>query len=123
SGVSTSDTVAIGSTHSGDAVLQVQGSIVVDGVTVHADYVFEPDYELDTIDEHLAFAMEHKHLPALPKAPEGLKGPVDLVSHQMGILEELETAHLYIGQLHRELEQLKQTVRELAAEVDQNTDN
>ncbi len=125
-GTTTADTVAIGSTTTGDAVLQVQGSIVVDGVTEHADYVFEPDYDLNTIDEHVAFAMANKHLPGLPKAPEGLKGPVDLISHQMGILEELETAHLYIGQLHENMgqlhenmDQLQETIRLLTERLDE----
>ena len=70
--------------------LAVSGSIDVDGNVVHADFVFEPDYDLPSIEENAAFMWQNKHLPSLPKAPEGLKGPVDLVSHQMGILEELE---------------------------------
>ncbi|MEM7586975.1 MAG: hypothetical protein AAF560_26525 [Acidobacteriota bacterium] len=114
-GTAAADTVAIGSTTSGDAILSVQGSIVVDGTTVHADYVFEPDYALNTIDEHIAFAMENKHLPGLPKAPEGLKGPVNLVGHQMGILEELETAHLFIGQLNDTIKQLQERIEKLEA--------
>ncbi len=111
------DTVSIGSTGaSGDAVLSVQGSIVVNTVTVHPDYVFEPDFALESIEDHAAFMWQEKHLPALPKAPEGLKGPVNLVSHQMGVLEELEKAHIYIEQLHETIQKLEARVGQLETE-------
>ncbi|MEM7584523.1 MAG: hypothetical protein AAF560_14130 [Acidobacteriota bacterium] len=87
--------------------LQVQGSVIVDGAVVHPDYVFEPGYELESIAEHAARMWDAGHLPALPKAPEGGRGPLDLVSHQMGILEELEKAHIYIEQLHNAIHRLE----------------
>ena len=113
------DAVSIGATGGGDAVLQVQGSVVVNGTPTHPDYVFDPDFELRSIEDHAAFMWQNKHLPALPKAPEGLKGPVDLVAHQMGILEELETAHVYIEQLQGNIDQLQETITQLASEVEQ----
>ena len=118
-GTVASDTVSIGSTNVGAAVLQVFGSIEVDGTVVHADYVFEPGYELDSIEEQADFMWRNKHLPALPKAPEGRRGPVDLVSHQMGMLEELEKAHIYIDQLHGAIEEMRvrlETVEQCLAE-------
>jgi len=83
--------------------VKVYGSISVDGTVVHADYVFEPDYPLLPIAEQGAFMMANKHLPAVGKG----EGPVEIVSHQMGVLEELEKAHLYIQQLHGEIEALE----------------
>lgn len=112
---SAADTVSIGKTGS-DAVLDVRGSISVDGTVVHADFVFEPEYVLDSIEEHSDFMWENKHLPALPKAPSGKKGPVDLVQHQMGILEELEKAHIYIEQLHNTIKDLEKRLDKLEAE-------
>jgi len=94
------DTVSIGDSIGASAVLQVRGSVVVNAATVHPDYVFQPDYELPSIESHSEFMWAESHLPGLPKAPEGLVGSVDLLSHQMGILEELETAHIYIEQLN-----------------------
>jgi hypothetical protein len=108
--------VSIGSTNTGlDATLQVQGSIQVDGVVEHADFVFAPDYALMPIQQRADFMWEKKHLPALPKAPEGLRGNVDLVSHQMGILEELEVAHIYIQQLHKDISSLEARLNKLEA--------
>lgn len=112
--------VSIGSTFSGqDAILQVegsiqvQGSIQVDGVVAHADFVFASGYDLMPIEQRADFMWEQKHLPALPKAPEGLKGNVNLVSHQMGILEELEVAHIYIQQLHQNIASMESRLDKL----------
>ena len=106
-------TVSFGRDGSPNVTVDIQGQVIVDGMTEHADYVFEPDFELKSIDEHASFMWQNKHLPALPKAPAGGRGRVDLVSHQMGILEELETAHIYIEQLHQEIGILKSEVAEL----------
>ena len=99
--------------------LAITGSVEVDGVVAHADFVFEPEYNLLPIEENVAFMFDEKHLPSLPKAPEGLTGPVDLVSHQMGILEELEKAHIYIGQLHETIQQLQTSFEEQEARLGQ----
>jgi hypothetical protein len=108
-GISGSDAVDVNGT------LKVNGSVVVDGVTVHPDYVFDPTFDLQPIDEHAALMWQKRHLPGVPGASNGNRGPVDLVKHQMGILEELETAHIYIEQLHVKLEQLTRRVEELEA--------
>lgn len=105
-GTVATDTVSIGSTTS-TAELDVRGSISVDGSTVHPDFVFADDYKLKTIKERAEFMWREKHLPSLPKAPEGLKGSVDLVGHQMGVLEEVEVAHIYIQQLLKNIEELE----------------
>ncbi|MCF6224855.1 MAG: hypothetical protein L3J22_00930 [Xanthomonadales bacterium] len=111
-------TVSIGSSSPGEeTTLDVRGSIMVHGSIVHADYVFEPDYDLMSIKENADFMWQNKHLPALPKAPEGLKGPVNLVGHLMGMLEELEKAHIYIDQLNKDNQALINGHRELLKAV------
>jgi hypothetical protein len=100
-GIPSADTVTISGT------LDVTGSVIVDSVTVHPDYVFGSEYELESISEHAEFMWQRKHLPALSAAGPDGTGSVDLVSHQMGILEELEKAHIYIQQLHERLEELE----------------
>ena len=96
-------------------VLAITGSVEVDGGVVHADYVFEPGYDLPSIEENSTLMWAEKHLPALPKAPVGLTGPVNLVSHQMGMLEELEKAHIYIDQLNERLAKQDNRLEELEA--------
>lgn len=89
--------------------LDVNGSIVQRGVSLHADYVFEADYELESISEHADFMWNNKHLPALPKAAVDEKGweIVEVGSHRRGIVEELEKAHIYIEQLEKRLQKLE----------------
>jgi hypothetical protein len=101
-----------------NGTLSVNGSVEVDGFTVHADYVFGPDYELESITDHATYMWERRHLPALPPAGEDGTGTVDLVAHQMGILEELEKAHIYIEQLHEQIKVLELRISEIEASSD-----
>jgi len=118
-GANATSTVSFGRDGGPNVTVDIQGMVIVDGTTVHADYVFGPDYELESIAEHAAFMWENKHLPALPKAPEGGKGRVDVISHQMGILEELEKAHIYIDQLHDTLKAQQAAIEELTSRLEQ----
>jgi len=117
SGQNTADNNAVSIGKLNDAAeLHVYGSIWLADTQQHPDYVFEPDYRLATIEEQAAFMWQNKHLPALPKAPEGLKGPVNVATHQFGILEELEKAHIYIEQLNHTIKALEVRLEKLEAD-------
>ncbi|MFY9572270.1 MAG: hypothetical protein WAV20_12800, partial [Blastocatellia bacterium] len=45
--------------------LDVNGSIFQRGIQLFADYVFEPTYALESIEEHADFMWNNKHLPAV----------------------------------------------------------
>ena len=89
--------------------LDVNGAIFQRGSQLHADYVFEPTYRLETIDEHAKYMWEHKHLRAIPKARIDESGMeiVEVGAHRKGIVEELEKAHIYIEQLEVRLSKLE----------------
>jgi len=95
--------------------LDVNGAIYQRGGVLHADYVFQDDYRLESILEHAEFMWREKHLPAVPAAQTDEKGHeiVEVGRHQRGILEELEKAHIYIGQLHGEVQWLKGQIENL----------
>ena len=97
--------------------LDVNGSIYQRGGSLHADYVFEPDYKLESIDEHSEYMWRQKHLPAIPKAQVDDNGQeiVEVGSHRKGIVEELEKAHIYI-------EQINEKLKEKGAQVDELTE-
>jgi len=91
-----------------DAVgLVVNGSIetTASGV-VHADYVFENDFDLKSIDQHAEHMWQEKHLPAVGPGVHDENGSaiINVGLKTMGMLEELEIAHIYIQQLHKRLE-------------------
>ena len=100
--------------------LDVNGSIYQRGGQLHADYVFEPDYKLESIDEHSEFMWRQKHLPAIPKARLDHQGQeiVEVGSHRKGIVEELEKAHIYIEQLHKKNLEMESQNKQLHERLD-----
>ena len=93
--------------------LDVNGSIYLRGSLLHPDYVFESDYELESIEEHASYMWEHKHLPAIGKGQYSQDGEavIELGARSQGMLEELEKAHIYIEMLDKRLNQLQEIVQ------------
>jgi hypothetical protein len=106
------------------AALDVNGEIWQRGSQLHADYVFEPDYKLESIDEHAEFMWKNKHLRAIPKASvDGQGREVVMVgAHRRGIVEELEKAHIYIDQLHDRINDQEAQIKKLAKMVEELKD-
>ena len=73
------------------------------------DYVYDPGYELESIDEHAAFMWDNSHLPAVGPG----QGQVALTRLSYGMLEELEKAHIYIERLNERLKDKESQVDEL----------
>lgn len=89
--------------------LNVHGPIWQGGILRHPDCVFEPDYELESIEEHARSMWSEKHLPAVSKGRKTSDGTelVEIGSQRRGTLQELEKAHIYIEQLHHEVSELE----------------
>ncbi len=89
--------------------LDVDGAIFQRGASLHADYVFEEGYALESIEEHAEFMWKNRHLKGVPKARYDENGAelVEIGSQRKGILEELEKAHIYIDRLNGKLEELE----------------
>ncbi|GAX59311.1 T4-like proximal tail fiber [Candidatus Scalindua japonica] len=101
------------------AALDVNGAIFQSGVSLHADYVFESDYKLESIKEHAEFMWNNKHLAAVPKAKVNEDGMevVEVGAHRKGIVEELEKAHIYIEQLHEHNKKLEERLAKIEARL------
>jgi hypothetical protein len=99
--------------------LDVNGTIYQRGGLLHADYVFSPDYQLESIEEHQRQAWENKRLPAMPGRTVDEQGRevVELGGHQRGIVEELEKAHIYIEQLNDKLKAMEEADRDKATRL------
>jgi hypothetical protein len=97
--------------------LDVNGAIYQRGGVLHADYVFEADYNLETIEQHADFMWTNKHLPSIPKAAVDETGQeiVEVGAHRKGIVEELEKAHIYIEQLNKHNKELEARLTQLEA--------
>lgn len=110
--VESSGKVGIG-TATPQGTLDVNGSIYQRGAALHADYVFELGYQLETIEDHADFMWNNKHLKSIPKATVDNKGReiVELGAHRKGIVEELEKAHIYIDMLHNQINEQNKIIQ------------
>jgi hypothetical protein len=91
----------------GSGNLTITGTIKTAGPTCASgcDAVFDAGYDLPSIEEHAEAMWAKKHLPIVgPTLPNE---PVDLSERYGLMLNELETAHIYIEQLHREKAELR----------------
>ncbi len=94
---------------SGGDIRVTGGSFIDDGTTLNVpDYVFKPEYKLESIEEHSDYMWQEKHLPAVKsaKAINDSNG-YNMAERREQILEELEKAHVYIVQLHDTIKELK----------------
>jgi hypothetical protein len=106
--VTSNGSVGIGTT-SPVGKLDVNGSIYQRGIVLHADYVFDPDYDLESIEVHSEYMWSRNHLPGIPKARVDDNGReiIEVGAHRRGIVEELEKAHIYIEQLNKRIRELE----------------
>jgi hypothetical protein len=107
--------VGIGNTNP-DAKLTVSGQVHAQEVkvTVSApgpDYVFEKDYALPSLDQVKTYIEENKHLPEVPSAKEMEKNGVQLGEMNMLLLKKIEELTLYVIELKKEVNDLKQNQR------------
>jgi len=99
--------------------INVNGEIYQKGTIIHADYVFDSDYKLESIEDHAKEMFSNGHLKAVPKAKKDENGQdvVEYGSHLRGILEELEKAHIYIHKLNETIKQQQQVIANLSERV------
>ena len=106
--------VGIG-TNAPAATLHVEGDIRQRTTTIHPDYVFEDSYPLPSIEEHAEAMWKNQALPAVGQGRYDEDG-IPYIDHEersQGMLEELETAHIYIEKLHKRLQELERRVADL----------
>ncbi|MEQ9405811.1 MAG: hypothetical protein RIM99_19625 [Cyclobacteriaceae bacterium] len=96
--------------------LQVAGTVYSTEVKVEVaagqgpDYVFEPNYELRTLQETKEYITENKHLPEIPSAKEMEANGVELGDMNMRLLKKIEELTLYLIEQNGEIQELKKEV-------------
>lgn len=103
--------VGIGTTNP-TAKLTVNGDILCEKVRViadvpTADYVFQDNYELNSIDEVKEFIQTNKHLPNVPSADEFINDGYTLGEMDNMLLEKIEEQMLYIIELNQRIQSLE----------------
>lgn len=110
--------LGIGTTSFTDGVdtfkLSVAGNIRANRVKVYttwADYVFEDDYNLPSINEVEKYINENGHLKDIPSAELVEKNGIELGEMNKLLLQKIEELTLYIIDLNKEVEYLKDSIK------------
>lgn len=78
-----------------------------------ADYVFEENYNLKSLNEVESYVKANKHLPGVPSAAEIAKNGMSVSEMSNLFLEKIEELTLHMIQLQKENEALKAKVEAL----------
>jgi hypothetical protein len=110
--------VGIGTTVTGTNKLAVEGTIAARRMRVTQtspwpDFVFDPSYQLLSLKEIENYVAVNKHLPAIPSAKEVEKNGQDLGEMNRALLQKVEEQTLYLISLQKQVDQLKQLVKEI----------
>jgi hypothetical protein len=73
------------------------------------DYVFNTDYKLSTLNDLEKYIQQHKHLPNIPAAAEIEEHGLPVGDIQKKMMEKIEELTLYIIELNKEIQLLKQS--------------
>ncbi|MBL0280606.1 MAG: hypothetical protein IPQ11_09755 [Bacteroidetes bacterium] len=95
--------------------MSVDGKFICEEVKVQlsadwADYVFEENYNLMSIDEVAKFIATNKHLPNIPSADELEKNGLDLSAMNILMMQKIEELTLYVIELDKQNKLLQQEV-------------
>ncbi len=108
--------VGIGTTNPGSYRLNVVGKIRAEEVVVNttgADFVFDHDYDLPGLAEVEKYIKENKRLPGIESANEMQKDGMYVSEMQAKLLQKIEELTLYAIEQKKEIESLKQAIKEL----------
>lgn len=78
-----------------------------------ADYVFDENYDLKSLDEVESFVKENKHLPGVPSASEIAENGMSVSQMSNLLLEKVEELTLHMIELQKENKALKAEVESL----------
>jgi hypothetical protein len=100
-----------------DHSLYIEGSSIAEEMFVKLksnwpDYVFTEKYELMPLSQLETFINENGHLPNLPKAEEVHENGLALGETERVLTEKVEELTLYILELKKEIDTLKEEIKE-----------
>lgn len=103
--------------------LSVNGTIWAKEVKVSlsdgADWVFEDDYELRSLEEVEEFVTENKHLPEIPSAENMRIYDLSLGEMNNKLLQKIEELTLYMIDLNKQVKELKAENHELKSKTEE----
>jgi len=108
----TSGNVGIGTTNTQGFMFAVAGNMVAEAVKVELegnwpDFVFEKEYNLQSLKEIEDYIKENGHLPNVPSAEEIKNNGIDLGQMDATLLQKIEELTLHSIQQQKEIDSLK----------------
>lgn len=96
--------------------LDVAGTIRAQEIKVEltgwADYVFDKNYKLPSLQEVKAHIEQHKHLPGIPSEKQVLEEGLNMGEMQAKLLQKIEELTLYVIQQQNEIDELKKKLND-----------
>jgi len=86
-------------------------------VDAGADFVFENNYNLPSLDSVDKYIKENKHLPEIASADEMKKDGINLSEMNIKLLQKMEEMTLYMIEMKKENEQLKNNQKNLEVRI------
>jgi hypothetical protein len=120
--ISNSGSVGIG-VESPEYKLDVAGTIRATEIKVEAqtaDYVFEDNYPIHTLDEVEAYIQKNKCLPDIPNAASMEKNGVNLAEMNKLLLQKIEELTLYVIQQNKALQDKEERLHKLEQKHNEN---
>ncbi|MGN6493880.1 MAG: hypothetical protein ACTHLE_17915 [Agriterribacter sp.] len=115
--IATNGNVGIGTANPGNYKLAVEGTIGARQVKVHqnsfADYVFEENYQLPTLEEVEQYIKTYKHLPEMPTAAEVEKDGLNLGDNQVLLVKKIEELTLYTIEQEKKIAKQQEQINQL----------
>jgi hypothetical protein len=99
------------------SLLAVNGKITAKEVEVTltgwADFVFNKDFALISLEDLEKYINENKHLPDVPSEKEVLENGLNLGENNAVLLQKIEELTLYVIELNKENKELKKRIENL----------
>jgi hypothetical protein len=111
----------LGANNTGGYNLYVSGGILTEEVLVRtgwADYVFEKDYPLPSLEAVEQHIQQKGHLPGVPSAAEVEANGLGLAENALNQQVKIEELFLHLIELNKELKALKAENEQLKARID-----
>ena len=80
---------------------------VIVNLSTWSDFVFEPTYQLRSLQQVENYILANKHLPDVPSEKEVIEKGVSLGEMNAVLLQKVEELTLYIIALNKRMEQLE----------------
>lgn len=90
-----------------DGILSEKVRVAVEGSSFWADFVFDNDYKLMSIEDLDKFIEKNNHLPIIPTTEEVMESGIDLGEMDAKLLMKIEELTLYIIDLQKQINLLK----------------